>query len=94
MSSAPMLGSLCVPVSANTASVTVNVRRHAQRRLPDHNADLLLECIAAAYRSYHQADSPWAETRLGERRVRLIGRFGSQEPPREQYISIDLEDFQ
>jgi hypothetical protein len=94
MSSAPMLGRMQVPVSADPAQVTVELDRQPRRRAPDRETERLLQCIAAAYRSYHQADPTWTQTRRGDRRLRLVGRLGTELAPSARYISIDLEDFQ
>jgi hypothetical protein len=94
MSSVPMFASLNVSVSADSARLTVDVGRRAARRIVDPESKLLLECIAAAYRSYHQADAKWTQTRPGERRLRLVGKFGTEAVPRGSYISVDLDDFQ
>jgi hypothetical protein len=95
MSSAPMLGSLQISTSSDSAQSTVEVRREPQRRLRDRQTELLFQCIAAAYRSYHPAfDSRWAQDREGTRRLRLVGRFGTELAPNKRYVSVDLEDFQ
>jgi hypothetical protein len=94
MSSAPMLGRMQVPVSADPAQLTVEVDQRPRRRAPDRETERLLRCIAAAYRSYHQADSTWTQTRYGEPRLRLVGNFGSELRPTRRYVSLDLEDFQ
>jgi hypothetical protein len=95
MSSAPMLGSLQISASSDSAQSTVEVRREPKRRLRDRQTEMLFRCIAAAYRSYHPAyDSRWVQDREGVRRLRLVGRFGTEAAPNRRYVSIDLEDFQ
>lgn len=94
MSSAPMPVRWSVPVSADSAYITVDVTRRVGRVVRDRDSDLLLECIAAAYRAYHQSDDIWTLDRNGERRIRLVGQLGTAAAPRRHYISVDLEDFQ
>jgi hypothetical protein len=94
MSSAPMLGQMHVPASADAARMTVEVEPNAGRLAPDPVTECLLQRIAEAYRCYHQVDSTRTQARDGQRRLRLVGRFGTELEPRGRYVSIDLEDFQ
>lgn len=95
MSSALMRGSLNISASADTAQITVDIGRQRQRRIVDRDEELLLECLAAAYRSYHLSDDVWTrDSRTGERRLRLVGQLGTAAVPKKHFISVDLEDFQ
>lgn len=94
MNSAVLLGRMQVPVSADPARLTVEVKRQVGRFSRDRRTEQLLQCIAEAYRSYHQADSTWTHTRYGQRRLRLLGAFGSELRPTRRYVSVDLEDLQ
>ena len=90
-----VLGVLQVPVSADPAQSTVKVGQELTRRRGDEEWQQLLEGIAAAYRSYHEAgvDPRWVQAREGAR-LRLIGRHGSGLRPGRRYVSVDLEDYQ
>ncbi len=90
-----VLGSFQVPASANPAQRTVAVERDPLGRRHGADTDILLRCIAEAYRSYHSGpyDTQWAPERFGAR-LRLIGKLGSELSPRRRYVSLDLEDFE
>lgn len=90
----PLLGQLQIPVSADPAQAIVGVSHGTARRTHDAKNDFLLRCIAAAYRSYHQSDSVWVPSRFGGLRLRLVGKYGSAEPPHRRTVSLDLEDLQ
>jgi hypothetical protein len=89
-------GSFLVPVSADSAERTVEVKRKTVLRRGDRETEDLYNMIAELYRSYHtdEHESLWVSSRKGEIRLRLIGRNRSELPPKRKYVSVDLEDFE
>ena len=96
-STAAVRGTLQIPMSSDSAQKSVRVESEVRRRRGDLELGDLLRRIAEAYQSYHvepSVDSIWVEARGGQRRLRLIGRLGTEAKPQRRYLSVDLEEFQ